>query len=53
MSDATIGFDQTEEEMLTYEVPDEALEAAAGTRNEKAGNYTLYYCTALHLCPGP
>ena len=53
MSDTTTGPDQTEEEMLAYEVSDEALEAATGTGNEKAGNYTLYYCTALNLCPGP
>ena len=53
MSDTSIGLDRTEEEMLAYEVSDEALETAAGTRTEKAGNYTLYYCTALYLCPGP
>ena len=53
MIDLTIGLDQTEEEMLTYEVSDEALESATGTGNEKAGNYTLYFCTALDLCPGP
>jgi hypothetical protein len=50
MSDTTIGLDQTEEEMLAYEVSDET---AAGTGSEKAGNYTLLYCTALSLCPGP
>jgi hypothetical protein len=53
MSDITIGLDQTEEEMLTYEISDETLETAAGMGSEKAGNYTLYYCTALSLCPGP
>jgi hypothetical protein len=42
-----------EEEMLAYEVSDEALETTAGAGSKKAGNYTLYYCTALHLCPGP
>ena len=42
MSDSTIGFDQTEEEIiLAYEVSDEVLESAAGTESEKAGNYTL------------
>jgi len=50
MSD--IALDQTEE-ILAYEVSDEALETAAGTGNELAGHYTLYYCTALNLCPGP
>ena len=54
MSDTTtIGLDRPEEEILTYEVSDEALETAAGTGTAKAANYTLYYCTALHLCPGP
>ena len=53
MSDTTIGFDQTEEEMLAYEVSDATLETAASTASEKAGNYTLYFCTALSLCPGP
>src|SRR5450759_2198620 len=53
MSDTTIGLDQTEEEMLAYEVSDETLETAAGTGSEKARNYTLLYCTALSLCPGP
>ncbi|MGB8894883.1 MAG: hypothetical protein WA322_16750 [Pseudolabrys sp.] len=53
MNNMTIGLEQTEEEMLTYEVSDEALESATGTGNEKAGNYTLYFCTALDLCPGP
>jgi len=53
MKDMTIGLDQTEEEMLTHELCDEALESAAGTGSEKAGKYTLFYCTALDLCPGP
>jgi hypothetical protein len=44
-------LDQTEDELLAYDISDEALESAAGS--EKAGNYTLYFCTALDLCPGP
>ena len=52
MSDTiTIGRDRLEEEMLTYEVSDEALETAAGTGSKQAGNYTLLYCTYLHMCP--
>jgi hypothetical protein len=50
MSDTTIGLDQAEEEMLACQIADEALETAAGTGS---GNYTLFYCTALDLCPGP
>jgi hypothetical protein len=42
--------DQTEE-ILSYEISDEALESAAGTK--RAARCTLYYCTALDLCPGP
>jgi len=45
---ATIELEQT----LTDEISDEALEAAADVEN-KASNYTLYFCTALDLCPGP
>ena len=42
--------DQTEE-ILSYEMSDEALESAAGTK--RAANYTLYYCTALISAPVP
>ena len=38
-----------EENLLTYEVSDEALETAGG--NEIAGNYTLVACTGLTVCP--
>jgi len=53
MNNVTIGLEQTEEEVLAFKVSDEALESAAGTGSEKAANYTLFYCTALDLCPGP
>ena len=46
----TIGPDK---EIFSYEVSDEALEATAGMGNDMAGRYTLFYCTALDLCPGP
>ena len=41
-------FDQTEEEILTYEVSDDALEVAAGTGKE--ANYTMF-CSGIS-CPG-
>ena len=44
----TIGRDRSEEEILTYEVSDEALETAAGSKEE--GNYTLA-CTYFYYCP--
>jgi hypothetical protein len=50
MSDTNTGLDRTEEEILSFEVSDEALETAAGT--EKAGIYTLGFCTGLSACPG-
>ena len=43
--------DQNEENLLTYEVPDETLEIAAGTAKEKT-NFTLGACTGLSECPG-
>jgi hypothetical protein len=53
MSDTMIGVDLTEEGLLACDISDEALETAAGLGNEKTGNYTFYFCTALDLCPGP
>lgn len=38
-----------EQDLLTYEVSDEALETAGG--NEMARNYTLAACTGLSECP--
>jgi hypothetical protein len=52
MNNDIIRLDQNEEEILTYEVSDEALETAAGTGKEKVGNYTLGACTGLSVCPG-
>jgi hypothetical protein len=50
MTRVTIGLDQNEEILLTYEVSDEALESAGG--NEIAGNFTLGACTGLSVCDG-
>ena len=36
MNHTIIGLDQSEEEILNIEVPDDALETAAGTGKEKA-----------------
>ena len=46
MSDTT-RLDQIDEEILSYEVSDEALETAAGAGKEKAGNYTLGFCSGF------
>jgi hypothetical protein len=50
MTDTNI--DQGEEEILNYHVSDEALEAAAGTMKDKAGAFTLAFCSGLDTCPG-
>ena len=39
------------EEDLSFEVSDEALEAAAGSVKEKAGAFTLSFCSGLDTCP--
>jgi hypothetical protein len=43
-------LDQADEEMLAQQISDEALELAG---SKTAANYTIYFCTALDLCPGP
>ena len=40
-----------EEETLTFDVSDEALEVAAGAAREQV-NFTLGSCTGLSECPG-
>lgn len=50
MNDTSVELDQAEEEMLAYEVSDEALETASGIGSKQAGNLTLA-CTYFYLCP--
>ena len=42
---------KTGEEILAFEVSDEALEIAAGMTKEKA-DFTLGACTGLSVCDG-
>jgi hypothetical protein len=42
---------QIEQEILAYEICDEALEAAAGAVGAKAASYTLAACSGLSVCP--
>ena len=51
MSDDATGADQTTNEILAYEISDDALENAASIG--RTGNFTVVFCTALDLCPGP
>jgi hypothetical protein len=41
----------TGEEALTFEVSDEALEAAAGTMEVQAGAFTMAFCSGVNSCP--
>ena len=50
MTDATNRLDQTDEEILSYEISDELLETTAVAANAAA--YTLGFCTGLSVCPG-
>ena len=50
MSDNSTGLDQTETRgILSYDVSDDALEAAAGVDQPSA--FTLGACTGLSVCP--
>jgi hypothetical protein len=51
MKNTTMGLEKLEEEILAFDVSDEALEIAAGTAKEKA-NFTLGACSGLSVCPG-
>ena len=44
MNDDTTDFDQTDEDILTYTVSDEALEAAAGTERKANLTWTQFPC---------
>ena len=51
VSDDATGADQTTNEIIAYKISDGALENAASIG--RAGNYTVVFCTALDLRPGP
>jgi hypothetical protein len=51
MKSITIAPEQTDEEVLAFEVSDAALEIAAASAKEKA-NFTLGACSGLSVCPG-
>ena len=52
MNAQTTELDEVEEAVLTFEVSDEGLEAAAaGSLKEKVGSFTLAFCSGLDTCP--
>ncbi len=50
MADTTI-IDATGEEVATFEISDEALEAAAGSMMAKPGAFTMAFCSSVNSCP--
>ena len=45
--------DQNEEDLITSEISDEALESAVAPDRRAVAGYTLFLCTGLDVCPGP
>jgi hypothetical protein len=44
-------IEQTEEDVLSFQVSDEAIEAAAGSAREVVAALTVAFCTGLDTCP--
>jgi hypothetical protein len=51
MNQSMIDCTNAEERILSYEVPDEQLEAAAAILEGKAINVTVAFCSGLDTCP--
>lgn len=51
MSKKSINFVDVEEDILNYEVADEAVEAAAALIGGQAKNPTIAFCSGLDTCP--
>jgi len=51
MNEANVGFDVNDEQLPTFEISDEALEAAACAGAENARAFTIAMCTGQAECP--
>jgi hypothetical protein len=51
MNEKSINFADVEDDILNYEIADEAVEAAAGTLEGQAKNATIAFCSGLDTCP--
>jgi hypothetical protein len=51
MNEANVGFDLNDEDILTYEISDGSLEAAACAGPENARAFTIAMCTGQVECP--
>lgn len=52
MSQTIAKHDDSEEEILSCQIADEALEGAAAMVGDRAGALTLAFCSGLDTCPG-
>jgi len=50
MNETAVGLEQTEE-ILAFEISDEALESIASTAKEKPANQTAAFCSGWFTCP--
>ena len=51
MSESITNFADVENDILDYEVADEAVEAAAALLEGQAKNATVAFCSGLDTCP--
>jgi hypothetical protein len=51
MSESVINFADVGDDILSYEVADEAVEAAAALFEGQAKNPTIAFCSGLDTCP--
>jgi hypothetical protein len=51
MSESITDFADVENDILNYEVADEAVEAAAALFEGQAKNATISFCSGLDSCP--
>jgi hypothetical protein len=51
MNESVINFADIKEDILNYEVSDEAVETAAGKLEGAAKNATVAFCSGLDTCP--
>ena len=51
MDGRSLDFQESDGQVLTYTVSDEALEDAAAALKERVGSFTLSFCSGLDTCP--
>ena len=51
MNENSINFADVEDDILNYEIADEAVEAAAALLEGQAKNATISFCSGLDSCP--